>query len=187
MFYIIRPPGGPSRDSRIVQRGDMLRCDIGVTYLSLNADLQEVAYILRENESDVPKGLQDSLVRGNRLQDLLAGEFKGGRSGNAILKAALQRARAEGLNPKIYSHPLGYHGHAAGPRIGLPDMQNGVPGMGDYPLFPDTCWAIELSVGAAIPEWNNQEISMALEQDAAFTTRGIQFLGGRQTRFHLIR
>ena len=65
-------------------------------------------------------------------------------------------------------------------------MQNGVSGMGDYRLFPDTSWAIELSVGTTIPEWNSQETSMALEQDAAFTARGIQFLDGRQARFHLI-
>jgi len=187
MFYIIRPQGGPGKDSRTVQRGDMLRCDIGVTYLSLNSDIQEVAYVLRENESSAPKGLQQALARGNRLQDILIGELKAGRTGNEILAAALQRARAEGLIPRIYSHPLGYNGHAAGPRIGLPDMQNGVSGMGDYPLFPDTCWAIELSVSAAIPEWNNQEIQMALEQDAAFTVRGTTFLDGRQTTFHLIR
>jgi hypothetical protein len=187
MFYITRPRGGPEQDSRTIQRGDMLRCDMGVTYLSLNSDIQEVAYVLRENESSAPQGLQDALSRGNRLQDILAGELKEGRTGNEILAAALQRARAEGLNPRIYSHPLGYNGHAAGPRIGLPDMQGGVPGMGDYPLFADTCWAIELSVSAAIPEWHNQEIQMALEQDAAFTARGTNFLDGRQTRFHLIR
>ncbi len=114
-------------------------------------------------------------------------EFRAGLTGNAVLAAALTRARAERLEPRIYSHPIGYHGHAAGSRIGLPDMQDGVPGMGDYPLYPDTVWAIELGVRVPIPEWNNQEVQLALEEDASFTQAGVSFLDGRQTRLHVIR
>lgn len=186
MFYITRPAtAGPA--SRTIQRGDLLRCDIGVTYVGLNSDVQEVAYVLREGESDAPEGLKAALARGNRLQDILVGEFKEGRMGNEALAVALRAARAEGLVPRIYSHPVGYHGHAAGSRVGLPDMQGGVPGMGDYPLYPDTCWAIELSVRVPVPEWDGQAIDMALEEDAAFTANGTYFLDGRQTRIRLIR
>ena len=187
MLYIVRRQAAAATGSRVIQRGDLLRCDIGVTYLGLNADIQQVAYVLRENESDAPKGLKDALAMGNRLQYILTDEFKEGRTGNDVLAFALKKAKAEGLIPRIYSHPLGYHGHAAGPRIGLPDMQDGVPGMGDYPLFRDTCWAIELGVRAVVPEWDNQEIQMALEEDAAFTSKGTSFLDGRQTRLHLIK
>jgi Xaa-Pro aminopeptidase len=188
MFYIIRrkEAGAPGND-RVIRRGDLLRCDIGVTYLSLNADIQESAYVLREGESDAPKGLRDALAKGNRLQDILMGEFKEKRTGNEILASALAKARSEGLDPKIYSHPIGYNGHAAGTRIGLPDMQAGVPGMGEYPLYPNTCFAIELSVRVAVPEWGGQEIQMALEEDAAFTSAGIRFLDGRQTKLMLIK
>ena len=187
MFYIIRPgPADPAR-SRVVLPGDMLRCDIGVTYMSLCSDIQETAYVLRDGETDAPKGLRDAFALGNRLQDILAGEFKENRMGNEILAAALKKAGAEGLIPRIYSHPLGYNGHGAGPRIGLPDMQGGVPGMGDYPLHPDTVYAIELGVQARIPEWNNMALFVALEEDAAFTSRGVAFLDGRQTRIILIK
>ncbi len=186
MFYITRPASaGPA--SRTIQRGDLLRCDIGVTYVGLNSDIQEVAYVLRDGETDAPEGLKVALARGNRLQDIVVGEFKEGRTGNEALAAALRAARAEGLAPKVYSHPIGYHGHAAGSRIGLPDMQGGVPGMGDYPLYADTCWAIELSVRVAVPEWNGQQIDLALEEDAAFTARGTHFLDGRQTRMRIIK
>jgi Xaa-Pro aminopeptidase len=171
----------------VIQRGDLLRCDIGVTYLGLNSDIQQLAYVLRENETDAPKGLTGALAKGNRLQDILIAEMKEGRTGNEVLAAALKKAKAEGLVPRIYSHPIGYHGHAAGTRIGLPDMQDGVPGMGDYPLFADTCFAIELSVGAVVPEWDNQQITMALEEDAALTSRGVAFLDGRQTKLRLIK
>ncbi len=186
-FYILRRQTSPWKNSRVIQPGDLLRCDIGITYLSLNTDIQESAYVLTDNETGAPQGLKDALRKGNRLQDILIGEFKERRTGNEILAAALKKAVAEGLKPRIYSHPLGYHGHAAGPRIGQSDMQEGVPGMGDYPLFPDTCFAIELSVRAVIPEWDNQEIQMALEEDAIFTSRGVFFLDGRQTKLYLIR
>ncbi len=186
MFYIVRPASaGPA--SRVIQRGDLLRCDVGVTYVGLNSDIQEVAYVLREGETEAPRGLSDALAKGNRLQDILISEMKTGRTGNAILAAALQKAKAEGLSPRIYSHPIGYHGHAAGTRIGLPDMQDGVPGMGDYPLFADTCWAIELAATVPIQEWGNQQVAMALEQDAVFTAKGTTFLDGRQTAIRLIR
>lgn len=186
MFYITRPPaGGPA--SRTIQRGDLLRCDIGVTYAGLTSDVQQVAYVLREGEADAPEGLKKALALGNRLQDILISELKEGRTGTETLRAALAAGRAEGLVPKIYSHPIGYHGHAAGSRIGLPDMQNGVPGMGDYPMYAETCWAIELSVRVPIPEWNGKPIDMALEEDAAFTAKGTYFLDGRQTALRVIK
>lgn len=187
MFYITRPASGPAGNPRVVMPGDMLRCDIGITYMGLTADIQQVAYVPRDGESDAPQGLRDALAATNRLQDVLVSEMKPGASGNAVLASALAKAGAAGLVPRIYSHPIGYHGHAAGSRIGLPDMQDGVPGMGDYPLYPDVCWAIELSVRARIPEWGGQEINMALEEDAVLFGQGVSFLDGRQTRFHVVR
>ena len=109
-----------------------------------------------------------------------------GRTGNEVLRAALARAREEGLTPSIYTHALGYHGHAAGPTIGLWDQQEGVPGRGDYELFDDTCYAIELNVRHPVPEWGGQEVRIALEEDAALTGGSMSWLDGRQTRFHLI-
>jgi len=187
MFSILRRTAAGPKDGRVVLPGDLLHCDIGLTYLGLNADIQELAYVLRPGETDAPQGFRDALALGNRLQDILVGEFRENRTGNDILASALRKARAEGLVPRIYSHPLGYHGHAAGTRIGLPDMQEGVPGMGVYPLFPDTVFAVELSVRAKIPEWGGREISTALEEDAAFTAAGVHFLDGRQTKLILIR
>jgi len=108
-------------------------------------------------------------------------------TGNQVLAAALKRAKDEGLKPSIYTHPLGVHGHAAGPTIGLWDRQDGVPGAGDYPLYFDTVYSIELNIRAAVSEWDNQEVQVALEQDAAFTRAGTYFLDRRQTVLHLIK
>ena len=171
-FYILRRTGEGLTEEvrRVVLPGDVVRCDIGFRCLGLTTDVQEVAYVLRAGENEAPQGLREAMRLGNRLQDVLTAEFKEGWTGNEILAAALRRARAEGIKPRIYSHPLNYYGHGAGTRIGLGDMQEGVPGMGDYPLYADTCWAIELSVAAVIPEWGNQEIQLALEESAVFTS-----------------
>ena len=113
--------------------------------------------------------------------------MKAGRTGNEILAAALKQAKDEGLRPSIYTHPLGVHGHAAGPIIGLWDQQGGVPGLGDFPLFEDTVHSIELNVTATVPEWGNQDVRIPLEQDAAFTRTGARFLDQRQTELMVIR
>ena len=183
---IQRPKASPYKGD-VIHRGDLLHCDMGITYLRLNTDTQQHAYVLKEGEVDAPQGLKDALAQGNKLQDILLSEFREGRTGNEVLSAALAKAKSDGLKPSIYTHPLGVHGHAAGTVIGLWDKQEGVPGLGDFPLFHDTCWSIELNVQASVPEWGNQEISIALEQDAVFTKAKSYFLDKRQTRFHVIR
>ena len=183
---IQRPKASPHKDD-VIYRGDLLHCDMGITYLRLNTDTQQQAYLLKEGEVDAPQGLKDALAQGNKLQDILLSEFREGRTGNEVLSAALAKAKSEGLKPSIYTHPLGYHGHAAGPTIGLWDRQNGVPGAGDYPLFYDTVYSIELNAKANVPEWDNQEVTIALEQDAAFTKNRMYFLDERQTKLFLIK
>lgn len=182
-----RPASSPFKDSPVIHPGDLLHCDIGLNYLRLDTDTQQHAYVLRPGETEAPAGLRAGLAQGNRLQDILLGEMAAGRTGNQVLAAALAKAKAEGLRPSIYTHPLGVHGHAAGPTIGLWDKQGGVPGAGDYPLYPDTVYSIELNVRAAVAEWGGQDVQIALEQDAAFTANGPRFLDRRQTELILVK
>jgi len=184
---IQRPKDNPYKDSQVIHRGDLLHCDFGIVYLRLCTDTQQQAYVLKEGETDAPRGLKDALAQGNRLQDILLAEMKMGRTGNEILAAALGRAKEDGLKPSIYTHPLGLHGHAAGPIIGLWDQQGGVAGLGDLPLSEGTVHSIELNVRVNVPEWANQEIRIALEQDAVATRGAVSFLDARQTSLHLIR
>ncbi len=179
--------GNVRPDGRVlIQPGDLLHCDVGFYYLGLATDQQQNAYVTGPGESDAPAGLRVALAQANRLQDILCAEMQLGRTGNQVLGAALERARSEGLMAAIYTHPLGRHGHAAGPTIGLWDCQDGVPGAGDYPLFDRTGYAIELNVQTPLPEWGGQVIKMALEEDAALVNGQVRWLAGRQTRLHLI-
>ena len=186
-FTFDGPAGGGSKERRsLIQPGDLLHCDVGFYYLGLTTDHQQNAYVLKPGERDAPEGLRILLAEGNRLQDIHMAEMQVGRTGNEILKVVLERSKAEGIDPQVYSHPIGYHGHAAGPIVGLWDQQGGVPGKGDYELFDNTCYSIELNAKKAIPEWNNQIVRMALEEDAILTDGTIRWLDGRQSRLHLI-
>ncbi len=170
----------------LIQPGDLLHCDVGFYYLGLATDQQQNAYVLKPGETAAPMGLQEALAAGNRLQDIHMAAMAVGRTGNAVLAAALAQANAEGLQPSIYSHPLGYHGHAAGPTIGLWDQQGGVPGRGDYELFDETCYSIELNIVHPVPEWGGQLVRMALEEDAVLSGGKMHWLDGRQTALYLI-
>ena len=180
------PAGGSKGQRRQILPGDLLHCDVGFYYLGLATDQQQQAYVLRPGEAEAPAGLRAALAEGNRLQDILAGAMVPGKTGNEVLHAALGQARAEGLSPSIYTHPIGYHGHAAGPTIGLWDQQEGVPGKGDYQIFDHTCYAIELNACKAVPEWGGQVVRIALEEDAALVEGRFRWLSGRQTQFHLV-
>jgi hypothetical protein len=169
----------------IIQPGDLLHVDFGITYLRLNTDVQEHAYVLKPGEKDAPPFLKDALAKANRLQDILTSQFKQNKTGNQILADALMQAKKENIKATIYTHPIGYHGHAAGLTIGLWDMQDGVPGSGDFPMHFKTCYSIELNAASFIKEWN-KEIRMMLEQDGYFDELGFRYILQRQTNLHLV-
>ncbi|MCY4538013.1 MAG: M24 family metallopeptidase [Chloroflexi bacterium] len=169
-----------------IMPGDMLHCDMGFHYLGLATDQQQHAYVLRPGESDAPAGLRAALADGNRLQDIHMTLMRVGATGNELLRETLEQAKAAGIRPQIYTHPLGFHGHAAGPIIGLWDRQEGVPGVGDYPLYDDTAYSIELNVVRSIPEWDGQDLRIMLEEDAVLTNGAMRWLDGRQESFYLI-
>lgn len=171
----------------IIMPGDLLHCDVGFGYLRLQTDTQQNAYVLHRGEEDAPQGLKEALKAGNRLQDIVREQMQVGRTGNEILKSSREIAIGEGLKPCIYNHPIGYHGHGAGTTIGLFDMQEGVPGRGDYPLYDSTCHALELNVKYPVTDWDGQEVTMALEQTILIRDGKAWFLDGRQERLHLIR
>jgi len=175
-------------DDPVIERGDLLHCDVGITALGLNTDIQHMGYVLRSGETAPPAGLVAALARSNRLQDIVVAELRPGRSGNEILAAARERMRAEGIDGSIYSHPIGLHGHGAGPLIGLWDRQEGVPGRGDHRVVPSTWFSIELQAEGAAPEWGGQLVHSAQEEDVILGPDGVpRWAWRRQTEYHLIR
>ena len=175
-------------ENPIIQKGDVLHCDFGITALRLNTDTQHMGYVLMDGETDVPAGLKQALANSNKLQDIVVGEIKPGRTGNEILKSARAKMAAAGIDGTVYSHPIGMHGHGAGPLIGLWDYQEGVPGRGDAKVIPNMWFSIELQATTKVPEWKGQSVRSAQEEDAVVDGAGKVAWGlRRQTQFHLVR
>lgn len=172
-------------DAQVIMPGDLLHCDFGITYLRLNTDQQEHAYVLRPGEKDAPDYLKNALATGNRLQDIFTDNFKEGRTGNEVLAMSRAQAIEEGITPSIYTHPIGYHGHAAGTTLGMWDSQGGVPVTGDYPLHLNTAYSIELNASVFIKEWG-KDVRIMLEEEAFFDENGVRYIDGRQTDLIII-
>ncbi len=164
---------------KLIIPGDLLHCDFGITYIGLNTDCQQHAYVLKEDEVAVPEFLSDAFKKGNRVQDIFTNNFEKGQTGNQILLKSLEEAKAEGLRPSIYTHPLGVYGHSAGPTIGMWDSQGGVTGTGDYPLYYSTVYAIELNTTVEVKEWN-KDIRIMLEEDGFYGENGFRYINERQ-------
>lgn len=172
-------------DRKIIQKGDLLHCDFGITYLRLNSDCQQMAYVMKDDETEVPVFLKKAFNKGNKLQDILTSNFIEGDSGNTILLNSLNQAVNSDLRPSIYTHPLGSYGHSSGPTIGMWDSQSGVKGNGDYPLHKNTVYAIELNITSYIKEWS-RDIRIMLEEAGYFGEEGFRYVNQRQTEIRSI-
>ena len=167
----------------------MLHCDVGITVARLNTDTQHMAYVLRPGETDAPAGLQQRA----RQRQRAPGHRHGGdaaRGAPATRSSPPSRARmkAKGIDGTIYSHPIGMHGHGAGPLIGLWDYQDGVPGRGDAKVIPSMWFSIELQATTPVPEWGGQPVRMAQEEDAIIGADGkVRWALRRQEKLFLVR
>ena len=169
----------------IILPGDLIHCDFGISYLTLNTDCQELAYVLKPDETEAPDYLVKALDEGNRVQDIFTDLFEHKKTGNQILKEALEQGRNEGFRPQIYTHPLGTFGHSAGTTLGMWDSQGGVPFTGDFPMNYNTVYAIELNTKVFIEEWN-KDIRVMLEEAGVFEEKGFRYVNGRQTELILV-
>lgn len=171
----------------VIQPGDALWVDFGVIAMGLHTDTQHLGYVLRSGEQEPPQGLRDCLKTSNRLQDIVLAELRPGRTGNEVLQASREAMAAAGIDGTIYSHPIGDHGHGAGPLLGLWDHQEGVPVKGDLKVRPSTWFSIELQATSKIPEWNGRTLACRQEEDIYVDEKGDRrWVYGRQEAFHLV-
>ncbi|TVY27269.1 hypothetical protein LHYA1_G003401 [Lachnellula hyalina] len=177
-------------DREVIQYGDLLHCDFGVTALGLNTDTQHMAYVLYpgESEDDIPEGYIGGLKQVNRLQDIVKSNMKVGTTGNDILKTSLKQMRNEGFDGKIYCHPIGDWGHSAGTLIGMFNLQEGVEVLGDLPLLDNTYYSVELYAEYFVAE-RNQTMNFYQEEDVYWNDeiKDWDWVWGRQEKFHLVR
>lgn len=177
-------------DRKVIRRGDVLHCDVGIMYLGLCTDMQLQAYVCKIGEEDAPEGIKEALRRANRVAEVFMSEFKTGRTGNEITDSAMQKATEEGLRPLIYSHPVGFNGHGAGVPMDARPLERAPEGIRirmEYPLYPNTVYAIEFSSTTSIPEWDNQDVRIGYEETGVYTEDGAKFIDGHQIKLYLIK
>ncbi len=171
----------------VIERGDVLHTDFGIQAMGLATDTQHMGYVLRAGETEPPAGIRKALENTNRLQDMVMERLRPGRSGNDVLQEVLAAMRAAGIKGSVYSHPIGDHGHGAGPLVGMWDRQQNIPVRGDVLVLPNTWFSIELSATTAVPEWGGQEVWIGQEEDAVFVGDKPEWALRRQTKFHLVK
>ncbi len=171
----------------VIEPGDVLHCDVGITVARLNTDTQHDAYVLRPGETDAPAGLRKALANANAMQDIAVEETRPGRTGNEVLASVRQRMKALGIDGTMYTHPIGMNGHGAGPLIGLWDYQDGVPDRGEAKVIPSMWFSIELQATTPVPEWGGQPVRMAQEEDMIVGADGkARWALKRQDRLFLV-
>ena len=168
----------------------MLRFSGGLVLIQYNGLFCAAAgavqpYILREGETQAPQDLQALLDCGNRFRQIVMENMHVGKEGNAVFTAAMRQAKAEGIQPMLYSHPVGTFGHGAGPIIGLYTNQGLVPGTGERTIEEDTCFALELNVYDNISCWDGQRVFMYLEENICRAAEN-DYIDGHQTKLLLI-
>lgn len=173
-------------ENPVIMPGDLLHVDFCAGMIGLKTDTQMLAYVLKPGETDAPAGLKAGMAAANKVQDALTSSFRTGLTGNQLLTAAREKAIAQGLNPVIYTHSIGLNGHGAGPWIGAWERQDMIPGLGDYGIYPDTAWSIELAAIHKVPEWGGKDVRFPLEVDGFFDGKGWRWIDGRQTQLLLI-
>ncbi|MBA7619647.1 hypothetical protein ES703_26986 [subsurface metagenome] len=174
----------------IIRRGDLIHCDMGTRYLGLCSDMQWHIYVCREGESDAPEGLKKGLQKTIELSKILTGEFKEGRTGDEITKAAMKKAKAADINSLVYTHSIGNYVHSAGVRLDtrpLDEVAVENRKRTHYQIPLNTVYAIEFHCLFNIPEWDDKEVEIGFEDEAALTKDGCNFLDGYQEDFFLIK
>ncbi len=52
-------------EETVIERGDVVHLDFGITYMGLNTDWQKMAYVLQPGEKDAPAGLKNAMKNTN--------------------------------------------------------------------------------------------------------------------------
>lgn len=172
-------------EKTVIEPGDLVHVDFGISYMGLDSDWQKMAYVLLPGESDAPEGLKAALANTNALQDaLMLRASRPGRTAAEAYRAAMAEMEEQGIVAQIYSHPLGNQGHGLGPSIDFrsADQADAIA----QPLVEGAYISIELNTKTAVAEWDGQEVFVMQEDPAYLTAEGWRFFRPRQEAFYLV-
>ena len=178
-----------SPESIIIERGDVLHLDFGITYMGLNTDWQKMAYMLRVGEKEPSAGLKHAMKNTNELQDALTlRAARPDRIAGDVYNQAMEEMKQKGIEAQIYSHPVGNQGHGLGPSIDFRAAQREDMAANQAKrLRKGSYLSVELNTQTAVPEWDNQKVYIMMEDDAYLTDEGYKFFRPRQEQFYLVK
>ena len=179
----------PAKESTVIERGQMLHVDMGITYMGFDTDWQKNAYVLREGEQDAPEGLRRALSNSNAVQDaLMITASRPGRTSGEVTAQVMKEMEGKPFEVRIYSHPIGAQGHGLGTSLGYGVRRStGDPSKMTNRLRKGSYISIELNTQTAIPEWDGQKVVMGTEDDAYLTDQGWKFFVPTQKSLYLIK
>jgi Xaa-Pro aminopeptidase len=176
-------------EATVIERGDVVHLDFGLSYLGFDTDWQKMAYVLRDGESDVPAGLKAAMGNTHTLQDaLMRRHSRPGRLAAEVYRDTMAEMKTRGIEAMIYSHPVGLHGHGLGASIDFRAAERtDIAQQAQKRLRPGSYISIELNTATAVPEWNGQKVFVMMEDDAHLTDAGWEFFRPRQDQWYLVR
>lgn len=181
---------GPSRghadpSGRVIERGDLVRIDFGITLRGYSTDLQRTAYVLRRGEKRAPAEIRKMWNTSRTALNKQIAAMKPGVSGveiDAIARKTMEDAGFEGP-PHGTGHPIGFVVHDVGPLI-CPDWPERYGTTVFLEMEEDQTFAVEPIVYA--PYEGVGEIHIGLEEDVVITRDGAEYLHEPQATLILI-
>lgn len=176
---------GVAPESTVIEPGDVLHVDFGITAMGFSTDWQKMAYVLRPGEKDAPEGLKHAMANTNAVQEELMTDSRPGRLAGEVYNEIMAAMMKRGIEAKVYSHPIGFQGHGLGAALDYRAAQQGASE--GKRLRKGSYLSIELNSVTPVPEWDGQKVFVMMEDDAYLTEEGFKTFLPRQTSFYLIK
>jgi Xaa-Pro aminopeptidase len=183
---------GPTRGhaeptDRVIQPGDLVRIDFGITHKGYSTDVQRTAYVLRPGETAPPAEIQKMWETCRAATDAAIAAMRPGVTGNhidTVARKVVTNAGYEGY-PHAAGHPIGFDVHDVGPLLG-PAWPERYGSTVFFKLEEGQSFAVEPIVYADYAPMGG-EVHIGLEEDVVVTAEGAAWLHGRQKDLILLR
>ncbi len=174
-------------ESIVIEPGDVVHIDFGISYMGFDTDWQKMAYVLKPGETDAPPGLRQAMANTNTLQDaLMLRHSRPGLTGGAVFRATMSEMKEKNIEAMVYSHPIGTQGHGLGAGIDFRAANRSDTTALNSRLRLGSYISIELNTATPVPEWGGKKVFVMMEDDAHLTPEGFRFFRPRQEAFYLI-
>ena len=174
-------------EATVIEPGDLVHIDFGISYMGFDTDWQKMAYVLKPGEDAPPPGLRAALANTNTLQDaVMLRHARPGMTGGAVFRATMAEMKERSIEAMVYSHPIGTQGHGMGAGIDFRAANRSDTTALNSRLRLGSYISIELNTATAVPEWGGKKVFVMMEDDAYLTPEGFRFFRPRQEAFYLI-